>query len=146
VQTVYAIFQSTMNGPDFQKVETEMEPKLAAHMDKIVQNEKLARVKAVYEKRRVEPDAEQKRLVWLDYTNLVHAGAQLDAKGENGSPRSTSASRASSRASTRTSWPTSRSTCSSSRRRQTSRGFRTASRAPPRTPRNPAGRKASGRS
>ena len=84
VSTVYAIFQSTMNTPDFQKVETEMEPKLAAHFDKIIQNEKLfARIKAVYDQREGSSLApEQKRLVWLLYTNFVHAGAQLDAKGK----------------------------------------------------------------
>ncbi len=84
VQTVYDIFQSTMNTPEFQVVENEMAPKLAALSDKIIQNEKLfARIKAVYdarEKSNLTP--EQKRLVWLDYTNFVHAGAQLDKKGK----------------------------------------------------------------
>jgi peptidyl-dipeptidase Dcp len=84
VEVVYGIFKSTMSTPEFQKVETKMEPELAALSDKIVQNERLfARVKAVYD----ASDAagltpEQKRLVWLDYTNLVHQGAQLDAKGK----------------------------------------------------------------
>jgi len=84
VSTIFGIFQSTMNTPDFQVVETEMAPKLAALNDQIVQNEKLfARVQAVYdvrEKGNLTP--EQQRLVWLDHTNLVHAGAQLDAKGK----------------------------------------------------------------
>ena len=84
VQTVYGIFQGTMNSPEFQPVEQEMEPRLAAHNDAIVQNGKLfARIKAVYEKRdSLNLTPEQKRLVWLDYTNFVHAGAQLDAKGK----------------------------------------------------------------
>ena len=84
VQTVYGIFQGTMNSPEFQPVEQEMEPKLAAHNDAIVQNGKLfARIKAVYDQRdSLNLTPEQKRLVWLDYTNFVHAGAQLDAKGK----------------------------------------------------------------
>jgi peptidyl-dipeptidase Dcp len=84
VETVYGIFQSTMNTPEFQAVETEMSPKLAELGDKIVQNSKLfARIAAVYavrEKSGLTP--EEQRLVWLDYTNFVHAGAELDAKGK----------------------------------------------------------------
>ena len=84
VQIVYDIFRSTMNTTEFQAVETAMAPKLAELQDKIVQNSKLfARVAAVYEAReKSNLSPEQKRLVWLDYTNLVHAGAQLDAKGK----------------------------------------------------------------
>ncbi len=82
VSAVYGIFQTTMSSPEFQEVETEMEPRLAALTDQVVQNEKLfARIKKMYdarEKSNLTP--EQKRLVWLDYTNFVHAGAQLDAK------------------------------------------------------------------
>ncbi len=80
VQTVYEIFSSTMNTTEFQAVENEMEPKVAAHFDRIVQNGKLfARIAAVYAAReRSKLTPEQKRLVWLDHTNFVHAGAQLD--------------------------------------------------------------------
>lgn len=84
VQTVYDIFQTTMNTPEFQVVENEMAPKIAELSDKIVQNERLfARIAAVYaarEKSNLTP--EQRRLVWLDYTRFVHAGAQLDAAGK----------------------------------------------------------------
>ncbi|RYZ45137.1 MAG: M3 family peptidase, partial [Chitinophagaceae bacterium] len=38
VQTVYGIWSSTMNSKDFQAVEKELAPKLAAHQDKITQN------------------------------------------------------------------------------------------------------------
>jgi len=84
VQTVYGIFQGTMNTADFHPVEEEMEPKLAAHNDAIIQNSKLfARIKAVYDQRdSLSLSPEQKRLVWLDYTTFVHAGAQLDAQGK----------------------------------------------------------------
>jgi peptidyl-dipeptidase Dcp len=49
-----------------------------------VQNERLfARVAAVYEAREKSGlTPEQQRLVWLDYTRFVHAGAQLDAQGK----------------------------------------------------------------
>ena len=84
VQTVYGIFQATMNTDEFQPVEEAMAPKIAELGDKIVQNGKLfARIAAVYEAReQANLTPEQKRLVWLDYTRFVHAGAQLDAKGK----------------------------------------------------------------
>jgi peptidyl-dipeptidase Dcp len=80
VTNIFGVYSSTMSTPDFQKVEEEMAPKLAAFSDQITQNEKLfKRVAAVYdarEKGTLTP--EQRRLVWLDYTNFVRAGAKLD--------------------------------------------------------------------
>lgn len=80
VQTYYGVWSSTMNGPEFQAVEREMAPKLAAFSDKIAQNETLfRRIEAVYnspEKSALTP--EQQRLVWLNYTNFVRSGAKLD--------------------------------------------------------------------
>ncbi len=80
VSTVYGVFSSTMNTPDFQVVEREMAPKLAAFADRITQNARLfARVATVYEAReRSGLSAEQQRLVWLIYNNFVRAGAKLD--------------------------------------------------------------------
>jgi peptidyl-dipeptidase Dcp len=77
--TIFGIYSSTMDTKDFQAVETEMAPKLAEFGDKIVQNKALfARVAAVYDAREsLSLTPEQKRLVWLDYTNFVHAGAKL---------------------------------------------------------------------
>jgi len=84
VGTVYAVWQSTMSSPDFQVVQREMAPKLAAFSDKITQNEKLfSRIETVYnspEKKKL--NGEQQRLVWLDYTNFVRSGAKLDAKSK----------------------------------------------------------------
>ena len=81
VQTIFGIWSSNMNVPEFQDIETEMSPKLAEFSDKITQNEKLfKRIEAVYnspEKKSL--NAEQQRLVWLYYTNFVRAGAKLDA-------------------------------------------------------------------
>jgi peptidyl-dipeptidase Dcp len=80
VETVYDVWSSTMNGPEFQAIEREMAPKLAAFSDEIVQNEKVfERVEAVYtgpEKDKLTP--EQQRLTWRRYTSLVRAGAKLD--------------------------------------------------------------------
>jgi peptidyl-dipeptidase Dcp len=79
VISLFGVYSSTMSTPEFQAVEQEMAPKLAAFTDVIVQNEKLfARLAAVYEKRESSSlTPEQQRLVWLDYSNLVHAGAKL---------------------------------------------------------------------
>lgn len=79
VGTIYGVWGSTMSTPDFQAVQREMAPKLAAFSDQITQNEPLfQRIEAVYN----SPDkkkltAEQQRLVWLYYTNFVRSGAKL---------------------------------------------------------------------
>jgi peptidyl-dipeptidase Dcp len=80
VSAIYRVFSSTMSTDDFQKVETEMAPKLAAFKDQIVQNKELfSRIAAVYDGREASGlTPEQKRLVWLDYTTFVRAGARLE--------------------------------------------------------------------
>jgi peptidyl-dipeptidase Dcp len=84
VTTIYGVWSSTMNSPEFQAVLREMAPKLAAFNDKITQNEALfKRIEAVYNspaKSKWTP--EQQRLSWLYYTNFVRAGARLDAKSK----------------------------------------------------------------
>jgi peptidyl-dipeptidase Dcp len=81
VRTIYGVWSTTMNDADFQGIEREMAPKLAAFADEIVQNEKLfKRIEAVYnspEKNKWTP--EQQRLAWRQYTTFVRAGAKLDA-------------------------------------------------------------------
>ena len=76
----YGVWGSTMNGPEFQAVETRMEPRLAAFFDKINQNEALfRRIETVYnspDKANLTP--EQQRLAWLYHNNFVRAGARLD--------------------------------------------------------------------
>ncbi|MFL6254081.1 MAG: M3 family metallopeptidase [Pyrinomonadaceae bacterium] len=80
VTTVYGVWSGTMNSPEFQNVQREMAPRLAAFGDKITQNEALfKRIEAVYnspDKKKWTP--EQQRLVWLYYTNFVRSGARLD--------------------------------------------------------------------
>ena len=81
VGTVYGIWSANMSSPEFQAVEREMAPRLAAFADRINQNEALfRRIEAVYnspEKAGLTP--EQQRLAWRTYTNFVRAGARLDA-------------------------------------------------------------------
>ncbi len=84
VQAVYGVWSSTMSTPEFQAVERDLEPKLAAFRDEIFQNAALfKRLEAVYQ----SPDKtgltpEQQRLAWFIYTNFVRAGARLDAAGK----------------------------------------------------------------
>ena len=80
VGTLYSVYGNTMSTPDYQAVEREMAPKLAAFSDQITQNPKLfARIKAVYDARETSGlTPEQKRLGWFYYNNFVRAGAQLD--------------------------------------------------------------------
>jgi peptidyl-dipeptidase Dcp len=84
VLSVYGVWSSTMNTPEFQAVETEMAPRLAAFRDRITQNARLfERIAAVYASRETAGlTPEQKRLAWLDYTEFVRAGSKLapDAK------------------------------------------------------------------
>jgi peptidyl-dipeptidase Dcp len=81
VQTYYGVWESTLNGPEFQALDREMAPKLAAFADEIVQNEPLfRRIEAVYDLRdKSQLTPEQQRLVWHQYTELVLAGAKLQA-------------------------------------------------------------------
>ncbi|HEX6126395.1 MAG TPA: M3 family metallopeptidase [Pyrinomonadaceae bacterium] len=82
VTTIYFIWGANMATPDYQTVQREMAPKLAAFGDKINQNEPLfKRIEAVYnspEKSKLTP--EQRRLTWLYYTNFVRAGARLNSE------------------------------------------------------------------
>ena len=78
---VYRIYSRTMSSPEYQAVEREMEPKLAALRDQVVQNAKLfARIAAVQEGAdKAGLTAEERRLAWLRHSDFVRAGASLDA-------------------------------------------------------------------
>jgi peptidyl-dipeptidase Dcp len=84
VLSVYGVWGSTMSTPEFQAVETEMAPKLAAFRDRITQNAKLfARIAAVYDAReKGDLTPEEKRLTWLAYTEFVRAGANLSPEAK----------------------------------------------------------------
>ena len=79
VSTLYGVWGSSMNDPAFRKVQQAMAPKLSAFRDETLHNGKLfARIKAVYDARdSLGLTAEQKRLVWYDYSRFVIQGAQL---------------------------------------------------------------------
>ncbi|NMO22965.1 M3 family metallopeptidase, partial [Pyxidicoccus fallax] len=81
VETLYGIWSSSLNTPEFQALQREMAPKLAAFEDEITQNAGLfQRIEAVYnspDKAKLTP--EQQRLAWLYYTRFVRSGAKLDA-------------------------------------------------------------------
>jgi peptidyl-dipeptidase Dcp len=85
VSTVYAVWGSTMNGPEFQSVQREMAPKLAAFDDQITQNEALfKRIEAIYTSTdKSKLNSEQQRLVWLYHTNFVRSGAKLSPEAKS---------------------------------------------------------------
>ena len=81
VFTVYGVWGATMSGPEYQAVQREMAPRLAAFQDQIAQNEALfKRVEAVYNSpAKAKSTPEQQRVAWLYYTNFVRSGARLNA-------------------------------------------------------------------
>ena len=81
VMTVYGVFSGCLSDDALQAVERTMAPRLAAFHDRIVQNSAFfARMAAVHETAAATGlTAAQRRLAWLHVTNLVHAGARLDA-------------------------------------------------------------------
>jgi len=84
VTTVYGVWAGTMASPEFQAVQREMAPKLAAFNDQITQNEALfKRIEAVYNSpAKKKLAAEQQRLTWLYYTNFVRSGAKLGTEAK----------------------------------------------------------------
>lgn len=84
VSTLYGVWGSTMASPEYQVVQREMAPRLAAAEDEITQNEALfKRIETVYnspEKAKLKP--EQQRLAWLYYTQFVRAGARLNPEAK----------------------------------------------------------------
>jgi peptidyl-dipeptidase Dcp len=81
VQTIYGVFGATMAGPEFQVVQREMAPRLAAFNDQITQNAPLfKRIETVYNSsKKSNLSSEQQRLAWVYYTNFTRAGAKLGA-------------------------------------------------------------------
>jgi peptidyl-dipeptidase Dcp len=79
VGTIYGIWGSTLSTPEVRGIEKEMQPKLAAHSDRILQNAKLfQRIDAVYQHRdHAGLTPEQKRLTELRWNAFVRAGAKL---------------------------------------------------------------------
>ena len=109
VGTIYGIWSSTMNAPEFQAVEREMAPKLAAFADQITQNETLfRRIEAVYNSPRegeAHARAAAPRVALLHELRPRRREARRRPR-RSGSRRSTSSSPASTRRSARTCSPT----------------------------------------
>ncbi len=84
VQSLYGVWSTSMNSPEFQAVEREMAPRLAAYRDEVTQNQTLFdRIAAVYEARESAGlTPEQKRLAWLYHTTFARTGAKLDPAGK----------------------------------------------------------------
>jgi peptidyl-dipeptidase Dcp len=84
VNAVFGIYSSNMNSPEFEPIETEMSPKMSELDNKIFQNKKLFERIEKLEKGTLNKKltSEQKRLVWLYYTNFVREGAKLDEKSK----------------------------------------------------------------
>ena len=84
VFTVYGIFRSNLSSPEFNKIDTEMSPKLSEFNDKVYQNKKLfTRIETLYNSKESKKlTSEQQRLIWVYYTRFVREGAKLDEKGK----------------------------------------------------------------
>lgn len=82
VSNVFFSMTAADTNDQLQEIQTRMAPKLSAHNDQILLNDKLfARVRAVYEQRdQLELDPESYRLVEETHKNFVRAGAQLSAE------------------------------------------------------------------
>jgi len=81
VYAIYSVWRSTMSSPQFQSIEQEMAPRLAAFTDQILQNERLfRRIEAVHGAAQTSGlTPEQQRLAWFYHTRFSRAGAELDA-------------------------------------------------------------------
>ncbi len=78
-ETVFSNLNSCNTNPEMQKIEKEIAPKLAAHLDAIRLNAPLfARVQSLYDQRdKLGLDAESKFLLDRYYKDFVRAGAKL---------------------------------------------------------------------
>ncbi len=85
VGTAYGVWSTSMNSPEFQVVEREMQPRLAAFSDQITQNDPLfRRIEAVYNSpQKSSWTPEQQRLAWVYHNNFVRAGARLDSTAKS---------------------------------------------------------------
>ncbi|MCC6816373.1 MAG: M3 family metallopeptidase [Saprospiraceae bacterium] len=78
--SLFYVWSSNLSTPEFQKLEEEIQPKLTAYFDKIIQNPKLfARIESVYKNPELKNmSSEQQRLAWKYYTDFVYNGAKLN--------------------------------------------------------------------
>ena len=79
-ETIYSTWSAVMSSPEFQLVETQIEPQLAAARDAVFQNSALfARIKAVHDdaSARAALTAEQARLLEVTFKTFKRRGALL---------------------------------------------------------------------
>lgn len=84
VLSMYGIWKSNLSTPALDTVQEEMEPRLTAFNDSIVQNTALfKKIETVYnDPSRKDLNAEQQRLLERYYKNFVLAGAKLDTENK----------------------------------------------------------------
>ena len=82
VATVIGMLEAAETSEQMQDLSAEIMPRLAAHSDSFLMNDKLfAKVKSVYERRdAMDLDDEQKRLTEKIYNDFVRSGALLSAE------------------------------------------------------------------
>jgi peptidyl-dipeptidase Dcp len=80
VYAIYGVWKSNLSSPALDSIQEEMEPRLTAFSDSIVQNTALfKKIEAVYNDSASQHlNGEQKRLLERYYKNFVLAGAKLD--------------------------------------------------------------------
>ncbi|WP_125722246.1 M3 family metallopeptidase [Flavobacterium ustbae] len=84
IYAVYGIYRSNLSSPEFNVVDTEMSPKLAEISDKLYQNEKLfERIDVLYKSENKNLNNEQKRLLWVYYSDFVKEGAKLNKEDKS---------------------------------------------------------------
>ncbi|HUE96805.1 MAG TPA: M3 family metallopeptidase [Longimicrobiaceae bacterium] len=83
-RSIYGIWQGNLSTPEFQAVAREMAPKLAAHQDRIYQNEALfRRLDAVMSSPEMATlTGEERRLVERIHLDFVRSGARLDPESK----------------------------------------------------------------
>ncbi len=82
VSSVFGMLCAAETNPEMQCLEEQIMPRLSAHDDRILMNERLfARIREVYDRRgEFRLSAEQMRLLEKTYERFVRSGAELDAK------------------------------------------------------------------
>ncbi|HEX8641315.1 MAG TPA: M3 family metallopeptidase [Allosphingosinicella sp.] len=80
VEAVFGVMTSNMSTPEYQAIDREWSPRLAAAFDELILNPQLfQRVKAVYDAREsARLDAQQQRVVTRLYEQFVRRGANLN--------------------------------------------------------------------
>ncbi len=80
IVSVFGIYSSNMNSPEFVPIENEMGPKMADLSSKMYQNKKLfVRIENLYNSTKKKVlTGEQERLLWLYYSNFIREGAKAN--------------------------------------------------------------------